>query len=215
MILIAGLGNPGTKYTHNRHNVGFMFVDYFLKFLTKSYELPTTTFHFDKYANAEIAKTELIANSQKLNAILAKPQTFMNRSGESIKKIMTNYKIHLKNQQQNTSPFSPPTSDPLSPSPIFIAHDDLDIQLGKFKIQYGVGPKKHNGLLSIEHHLHSVEYWRIRIGVDNRNGDRTLSGEDYVLQNLSSEEYEIIEQTFPLIAKHLLTNNLPLTTHNS
>ena len=145
MILIAGLGNPGEKYAHTRHNVGFMFLDYLLSEVS-----PSPPWKFDTYTNAEITKT----NSMKLHAILAKPQTFMNRSGESIRSIAKN--------------------NSLSPIDILVAHDDLDLELGNFKIQLGVGPKKHNGLSSIQDQLHTPDFWRIRIGVDNRNGDRSL-----------------------------------------
>lgn len=184
MILIVGLGNPGEKYTRNRHNVGFMFADFLLEYLNKTYTL-STDFKFDKYSKSEIAKTDLIANSQKPAAIIVKPQTYMNRSGETVRQLKASNQIPL--------------------SQIFVAHDDLDIQLGNFKIQQGVGPKKHNGLSSIENHIHTVDFWRIRIGVDNRAGDRTLSGEEYVLQNFSPDEQQILTDTFPSIINRFLT----------
>ena len=124
----------------------------------------------------ELAKVKLPATSYNLQALLVKPQTYMNRSGESIKKLITNYELPITN--------------------IVIAHDDLDIELGKFKIQQGVGPKKHNGLSSIEQHLHTNNFLRIRIGIDGRQGDRTLPGEEYVLQNFSQNEENILENLF-------------------
>lgn len=176
MLLIAGLGNPGEKYKKTRHNVGFMFVDYVLSEVS-----PSPSWKFDAYTKAEITKT----NSMRLHAILAKPQTFMNRSGESIRSIAKN--------------------NSLSPTDILVAHDDLDLELGNFKIQLGVGPKKHNGLSSIQDHLHTPDFWRIRIGVDNRNGDRSLSGEEYVLQNFTNEELILLNNIFKEIYPKLLT----------
>ncbi|CAN5135784.1 aminoacyl-tRNA hydrolase [soil metagenome] len=185
MIVLVGLGNPSEKYSHNRHNVGFMFADYLLKSLTTRHTSPVSEFKFDKYANAELARLDLAADGPQQSVILVKPQTYMNRSGETVRQLMASNKIPIEN--------------------IFVAHDDLDIELGKFKIQLGVGPKKHNGLSSIEDLLHNHNFWRIRIGVDNRNGDRTLSGEEYVLQNFSGEENIILETTLLLIKDRFLT----------
>lgn len=128
MILITGLGNPGEKYSNTRHNVGFMFVDW----LAQVNNLERLK--FDKYSNAETIKNcPLATEKSQILAVLAKPQTYMNRSGESIKRIMTDCTI--------------------DPGHLIVIHDDLDIELGKFKIQLGVGPKKHNGIASIEEHL--------------------------------------------------------------
>lgn len=191
MLLIAGLGNPGEKYKKTRHNVGFMFVDYMATLSNGSIvsngamEQSASSFKFNKYVNAEIAKINLQTPNSKFQALLVKPQTYMNRSGESIKKLITNYQLPITN--------------------IVVAHDDLDIEIGKFKIQQGVGPKKHNGISSVEQHLHTPDFMRIRIGVDNRKGDRTLSGEDYVLQKFSFEEYSVLETTFIELNNQLLT----------
>ncbi len=180
MLLIAGLGNPGEKYAHTRHNVGFMFLDHILQNLNTP-----TPWKFDKYSKTENARTELGVNELKIPVLLAKPQTYMNRSGESIQALTKTASI--------------------SKERIVIAHDDLDIEFGNFKIQLGVGPKKHNGLSSIQDHLHTPDFWRIRIGVDSRNGDRSLSGEDYVLQNFTGEEQIRLESIFKEIYTKFLT----------
>ncbi len=108
-----------------------------------------------------------------MKILIAKPQTFMNRSGEAVSKIVNFYHIPLEN--------------------VYIAHDDLDIPLGSFKVQKGTGPKLHNGLASIEEKLGTVDFWRIRIGVDNREGNRSLSGEAYVLQDFTDEEMKTVQ----------------------
>lgn len=106
--------------------------------------------------------------------IILKPQSYMNRSGEEVSRAAHFYKIDPEN--------------------IFVAHDDLDIPLGKFKIQKGTGPKLHNGISSIEKLLGEKDFWRVRIGVENR-GENRVSGESYVLQNFTPEERQIMTRT--------------------
>jgi len=86
---------------------------------------------------------------------------------------------------------------------IYLAHDDLDIRLGEFKIQKGVGPKVHNGVESVENKLGTKDFWRIRIGIDNRDPDRRIPGEEYVLQKFMVEERNILEGVFNEIIKGL------------
>jgi PTH1 family peptidyl-tRNA hydrolase len=87
----------------------------------------------------------------------------------------------------------------LQTSDLFVAHDDLDIRLGEFKIQKGVGPKQHNGVLSVENALKTKDFWRIRIGIDNRTIPNVQSGEDYVLQKFSLEERKTLDEVFEKI----------------
>jgi PTH1 family peptidyl-tRNA hydrolase len=201
MKLIVGLGNPGTKYQNNRHNVGFMFVDYLVSELT--------SWRVNEFGlNKKLSK--LVIDKKKHNAscfmfhdlTLLKPQTFMNRSGEEVKKIIRNSKFVIGD--------------------LIVVHDDLDIPLGKFKIQLGTGPQLHNGIISIEQHLGPKDFWRIRIGVDNRlahhsPGDggkaenwidgetryRMVPGETYVLKNFLSDEKEAVNKVFPMIFQRL------------
>lgn len=85
---------------------------------------------------------------------------------------------------------------------LYIAHDDLDIPLGKFKITYAKGPKVHNGITSIERSLGSTGFWRIRIGIDNRMNEPTsLPGEGYVLSPFSEKERSLLVDVFGTIAK--------------
>lgn len=89
----------------------------------------------------------------------------------------------------------------LKPDDLYIVHDDLDIRLGEYKIQKGVGPKVHYGLNSIEAVLETKDFWRIRIGVDNRDPENRTPGEDYVLQNFSTDEKKIIDGVFDAVIK--------------
>lgn len=85
---------------------------------------------------------------------------------------------------------------------VWVAHDDLDIKLGEFKIQKGKGPKEHGGINSIESVI-GKDFWRIRIGVDNRAGEResVRAGEEYVLQKFTTEERVILERVLNEIAE--------------
>jgi peptidyl-tRNA hydrolase, PTH1 family len=207
MKLIVGLGNPGEKYKNNRHNVGFQLVDYIIETL----QIPNSKFQISnqfQISNLKIQKTPLSTVYRRLssNLILAKPLTFMNHSGLAVKQITTFY--HLQ------------------PTDLIVIHDDLDIPLGKFKIQVGVGPKLHNGLESIENHLHIKDFLRVRIGVDARpsndptrilpseiiTGNSMVSGEDYVLQNFTPDQKQILQtDVFPKIFTHLKTTYLQLS----
>ena len=92
---------------------------------------------------------------------------------------------------------------------LYIAHDDLDIRLGEYKIQLGKGPREHNGVLSVERALGTKEFWRVRIGVDNR-GELSFApqggaseGRDYVLEKFLPAEKQVIERVLEKIAHEL------------
>lgn len=91
----------------------------------------------------------------------------------------------------------------LVPQDLVIVHDDLDIPIGKFKIDFGVGPKVHNGINSIEEALGTKNFWRVRIGVDHRDPNDRIQGDVYVLQDFTKEEGEILKSLFPTIWQEL------------
>ena len=118
------------------------------------------------------------------DTLLVKPQFFMNKSGEVVAKIINFYKVDL--------------------SGLFVIHDDLDIRLGDFKIQFGVGPKVHYGINSIEGSLGSMGFWRVRIGVDNRPvGEARTPGDEYVLADFSDEEKIIVDGVIEKAVKEI------------
>lgn len=92
----------------------------------------------------------------------------------------------------------------LEPKTLYIAHDDLDLQLGEFKIQFGKGPKLHNGIEAIENALGTVDFWRVRIGVDARIPEGRIPGEQYVLQNFSLEERRVLDKVLEDIADAII-----------
>lgn len=175
MKVIVGLGNPGEKYAKNRHNVGFMVVEELnskLETLNPKQTL-NAKFKLSKRFNSEIVQTN--------EYILVKPQTFMNDSGVAVAKICQFYKIDLKD--------------------LYIVHDDLDIPLGKYKIQHGKGPQVHNGLLSIEEKIGSDQFFNVRVGVENREvrGNKGVPGVVYSLQDFTAEERAIVEEVIQSI----------------
>ena len=128
-----------------------------------------------------------LQKSKLPNVVVRKTDTYMNESGLFVKKLVDQYKTDL--------------------SDLYIIHDDLDIPIGSFKIQLGRGPKDHNGIKSVDESLGTDEYWHVRVGVDNRPLDNRPMGEEYVLQDFSDEERDILEKAVKE-AVHKLINNL-------
>ncbi|MBI4059211.1 aminoacyl-tRNA hydrolase [Candidatus Microgenomates bacterium] len=113
----------------------------------------------------------------------AKTNVFMNESGQAVKRIMPNAKCQMPN--------------------LYIVHDDLDIPLGQFKIQFGKGPKDHKGIQSIEEALKTDQFWRVRVGVDNRDPKSRIPGEEYVLQEFNSQEQEVLTGVISKVTQEL------------
>ena len=121
---------------------------------------PESPFRFENKFNAEV--------SMAGEAILVKPLSFMNNSGRVVCSLLNFYKIPKGN--------------------LYVLHDDLDVKLGEYKIQFAVGPKLHNGIASIEERLGTKDFWRVRIGVDNRDPSSHVLGETYVLEDFTKDE---------------------------
>ena len=126
----------------------------------------------------KLQKTKLPAG-----VVVRKPDTFMNESGVFVKKLVDQYK--------------------LDPSNLYIVHDDLDIPLGSYKIQLGVGPKDHNGVNSVESELGTKDFWRVRIGIDNRQPDDRIPGEEYTLQDFTETEINTLGGVIEKVCKEL------------
>lgn len=177
MNLYVGLGNPGEKYLKNRHNVGFVFIDRIVDEIIAS---GTAKFKANKKLESEIAEVSVSGSKW----IFAKPQTYMNLSGKAVGRILSYYKI--------------------SSQRLTVAHDDLDIMLGSYKIQQGSGPKMHNGITSVEDALRTKDFRRVRIGIENRTQENRVTGEEYVLSNFTSQEYSVLSlKVFPKIETDL------------
>jgi len=117
------------------------------------------------------------------------PQTYMNLSGSTLLAIK---KRHPK----------------LEGTQLLVFHDDLDLQTGTYKLQFGKGPHDHNGLLSLYQAWGSKDFWHVRIGVDGRDGLRLNSGKDYVLQSFSQEEVMLLEAVMVKVFQDIRTTCL-------
>lgn len=146
------------------------------RFMIYDLRFKNVNFESNRKFEVEFARAE--------DLILAKPMTFMNNSGRAVKKLVDFYKVSL--------------------SDLWIVHDDLDIPLGEYKIQMGVGPKIHNGVVSVEESLGTNDFWRVRIGVDNRDGSREIRGEDYVLGKFKEDEKLVIERMVGEVVTEIL-----------
>ena len=125
----------------------------------------------------------LLGKGFSKNMVVKKTSVFMNESGKYVKELVDHYKIE--------------TPD------LWVIHDDLDIALGDYKIQKGKGPKEHKGILSIEEKLGRNDFWRVRVGVENRVSEERISGEQYVLQDFEEDELGILNPVIDKIIKEL------------
>jgi PTH1 family peptidyl-tRNA hydrolase len=155
--LVVGLGNPGAEYNRTRHNVGFNVVD----LLAAEWGL---SWQHSKSWHALWAKSE--------KAILVKPTSYMNRSGESLSAVANFFKI--------------------APSEILVVLDDLALELGRLRLRTEGGTGGHNGLESIIMHLGTEAIPRLRIGIGAAPSEGAV---DYVLGRFFEEEIPVVEKT--------------------
>lgn len=162
MKLIVGLGNPGKEYENTRHNIGFNCLDHYIRHLN-------ITDKWSKKFNGLII--EGFVDGEKV--IFLKPQTFMNLSGDSVRKTMDYYDIDIDD--------------------LLVISDDLDLIIGNFKLKDKGSCGGHNGLRDIESKIGTAVYKRLKIGIGK---DKGIDTKDYVLGNLSKEHNKIIEDLF-------------------
>lgn len=160
MKIIAGLGNPTAKYEGTRHNVGFMAIDK----IAQKYGISIDT----KKHKALVGKG--VIAGQKV--ILAKPQTFMNLSGDSIQQIAAYYKVE--------------------PEDILIIFDDISLDVGRIRIRKKGSAGGHNGMKSIIACLNSSDFPRIKIGVGDKKPGQDLAA--HVLGNIPKADRELMDE---------------------
>ena len=163
--LIVGLGNPGRQYEKTRHNAGFLFLD------ALAQELDCIWSNESRFQG--LFAEGNIANSK---IMLLKPDTFMNRSGQSVGKITRYYK--------------------LLPEEILVVHDELDFNPGVVKLKKDGGHAGHNGLRDIIAHLGAKEFYRLRIGIGRPTAGKVVA--DFVLSSPSKQEWELLVSAFDL-----------------
>ncbi len=157
--LIVGLGNPGPEYEQTRHNAGFWLVD----------NLAGNILSRESRYNALAGKTSIAGQE----VWLLEPQTYMNRSGQSVGALARFYKI--------------------APDDILVVHDELDLPPGAAKIKKGGSSGGHNGLKDITAALGTQDYWRLRIGIGHpRVMNLQQQVVDYVLHRPRKEEQALI-----------------------
>jgi PTH1 family peptidyl-tRNA hydrolase len=178
MKLIAGLGNPGFIYSRNRHNIGFMCVRHLAR---------THGIKFDKKQGYARTGHGEIAGEK---VVLARPQTFMNASGESISRLLKKLKI--------------------SPAGLIVIHDDLDLPPGKIRLRLGGSSGGHKGLDSIIAHLGSRDFYRVRVGIgrpdipESSAKDKEDAVIAYVLSEFTPREKKIIQKVIPVVSQAVL-----------
>jgi len=172
--LIVGLGNPGEQYRASRHNLGFLVLDQ----LAGQYGISLQKRAFDAF----LGKGRLGSGA----IILAKPQTYMNLSGNAVQKLVEYFKIDVEN--------------------LIIIHDDLDLPFQTLRLKKGGGDGGHRGLASIIQHLGSPDFLRVRIGIGKPI--RKTMVESYVLAPFSEDETivlpRLIEQTCEAVRETVL-----------
>ena len=180
--IIVGLGNPGDKYAGTRHNVGFWLVD----------RLAANTgavLKAEKKVLGEVAQTSLAYR----NIRLMKPTTYMNESGQAVRRVLDFYKVE--------------------PEQLLVLHDELDLPPGTVRLKKGGGHGGHNGLRDIISHC-GKDFPRLRIGIGHPGHKSQVSG--YVLRNPGSKERRLIEDSLPPAAEaveRLLTDGLEKAMH--
>ena len=163
MFIIVGLGNPTPEYEGTRHNVGFEVIDA----LARKYNIDVDT----KKHRAYIGKGMI--EGQKV--ILAKPQTYMNLSGESVRSLLDYYKVDEEQE-------------------LLVIYDDISLGVGQIRIRAKGSAGGHNGIKNIIAHLGTQEFPRIKVGVGDKPPRMDLA--DYVLSRFSKEDREKMEQAF-------------------
>jgi len=169
MKLVVGLGNPGKGYENTRHNIGFNFIDFYLKYKNI---IPIWK---NKY-KGEFFITEI--DGEKI--IFLKPMTYVNLSGNCVKKIFNYYDISIDD--------------------VLVVCDDLDLSVGYFKFKMGGSSGGHNGLKDIEKNLGTTQFKRIRIGIGN---DKLIDTKDYVLGKINSSDKKVIDEVYLICSKGL------------
>ncbi|MBP3204280.1 MAG: aminoacyl-tRNA hydrolase [Lachnospiraceae bacterium] len=168
MYIIVGLGNPGTQYAHTRHNAGFDTIDMLAE--------------ANRFSVLEAKHKALIGKGfiGDRKVILAKPVTFMNLSGESVRQLVNYYKVDERDS-------------------LIVIYDDISLNPGQIRIRKKGSAGGHNGIKNIIAQLGHDEFIRIKVGVGEKPKGYDLA--DYVLGHFSKEEQPLMEEGFEKAAE--------------
>lgn len=170
-FLVVGLGNPGPKYEQTKHNAGFIALDYF------AHE------HGLKIETQKMQGIYCVTRISGKKIFLLKPQSFMNRSGESVQAFMKYFQIDHEN--------------------ILVIHDDLDMAPGRVKMVRGGGAGGHNGIRSLIQHLGSKDFARLKIGIGHPRDHaetKEIPVERFVLSRFSPEQRDMLQDNLERIS---------------
>lgn len=163
MLLIVGLGNPGIKYKNTYHNVGFMAVDA----LAKKHKL--------KINKSECDSLTCKGNFKGADFVIAKPQTYMNLSGEAVKKLVRAYDVNEQNE-------------------LVVCYDDVDLPVGKLRVREEGSAGTHNGMRNIVKELNTQSFSRVRVGTKT---EELAKGEvqllDFVLSKVDFDTKQLLQ----------------------
>ena len=163
IYLIIGLGNPGEKYAHTRHNAGFEV----MSLLEEHYGI-----RLKKKLLLQGATAEITDGERKI--VLCEPLTFMNRSGECVKRLKARFQVPDER--------------------MLVIYDDIDLPPGKVRVRKNGGPGTHNGMRSIAEELEETNFPRIRIGTGDRPVGQDLA--EWVLGHYAPAEKAVMEKAF-------------------
>jgi PTH1 family peptidyl-tRNA hydrolase len=177
MKLIVGLGNPGFLYARNRHNIGFMCVSYLARMRKITYDR--------KQGHARTG----IGNIGGYRVVLARPQTYMNASGESVSALMKKLNVNA--------------------SDLIVIHDDLDLPVGKIRLRFGGSSGGHKGIDSIIARIGTRDFYRVRVGIgrpeiDAEATDKESAVIDYVLKDFTPDEKKVIDTVIPEVSEAIV-----------
>jgi PTH1 family peptidyl-tRNA hydrolase len=172
--LIVGLGNPGRSYAGNRHNIGFICLRHFAR---------SRGIKFDQKKGLARIGTGTVSRNK---LVLARPQTFMNDSGQSVSRLVRKFKVN--------------------PQDLLVIHDDLDLPLAKVRISSGSGSGGHKGINSIIEKLGTQDFIRIRVGIGrpakpNSTEDDIIA---FVLSDFTPDEKKAISLITPKVSEAIL-----------
>lgn len=170
-FIVAGLGNPGREYARHRHNVGFMVVNE----LAQRHDVTSMR------RQGKSLVTELLLG--KMQVVLAKPQTFMNCSGEAVAELVHFFNLPLER--------------------LLVVFDDLNLPMGVMRVRMEGGSGGQKGMMSVIDQLDSRAIPRIRVGIDRPPG--RMDAADYVLKPFSGQQSEVITNMLPLVADAIET----------
>jgi PTH1 family peptidyl-tRNA hydrolase len=175
-VLVVGLGNPGTEYVNTRHNAG-------AEVVAALAERHGTSLRTDKGLHAQIAEVHLAGR----RVLLAVPTTYMNESGQAVAPLVRRAGVDQPRPDADADPFD--AAQALAER-LIVVHDELDLPSGRVKIKAGGGNAGNNGLKSIESHLHTNRYLRVRVGIGKPPGRQP--GADFVLRRPGAAERAVL-----------------------